>query len=182
MPDVRRIETRQPPQCAQGHRCQQRRDDRRPACRRRASQDDQDRHADHPVGSRRAARHLVAQRGDDGGREGQRRRRSGRTPDRNGDPRFQGPAAGSRPRRPRTRQHRRLRNPDRRRGLVRRVRRAGSGPRPRRALHPHQLRDLVADRRSQDPHPERLPHRAPGRARLDRRRHLRGARSPRPRA
>ena len=41
----------------------------------RASQDHQDRHADDPVRPRGAARNLVAQRRDAGGRQGQRRGR-----------------------------------------------------------------------------------------------------------
>ena len=57
---------------------------------------------------------LLTQCRDDGGGEDQRRGRSRRTADRNGDPRFEGAAAGSRPRCARTGQHRRLRDPDRR--------------------------------------------------------------------
>ena len=66
-----------------------------PMVARADSKIDQDRHADHPVRPRRAARHFVAQRGDDGSREGQRRRRPRRPADRDGDPRFRRAAAGS---------------------------------------------------------------------------------------
>ena len=97
----------------------------------------------------RPARHVVAQRGADGSREGQCRRRSRRTDDRTRRPRHQGPAAGSRPRRPRARQLGRLRDADRRRSVDRCLRRARGGARPRHPLPPHQFGNIIAQRRSQ---------------------------------
>ncbi len=72
-----------------------------------------------------------------------------------------------------------LRAADRRRSLVRLLRGPGSRARSRQhRLHPHQQRDLVADRRSQDPRADRLPRRAPGRARRGGRQHLSRAITP----
>ena len=138
----------------------------------RRQQIDQDRHVDHSFRPGRAARHFLAQRGDDRSGEDQRRRRPRRAADRDGHPRFEGAAAGSGTAGARTRQHRRLRDFDRCGGVVGRVRRARGGARSRHALPAHQLGNQRTDRRSEAAPAERVPHLPPGRPRFDRRRHL----------
>ena len=49
-------------------------------------------------------------------------------------------------------------------------------------VHAHQLGDVLADGRSEDPHPDRLPLMPPGYSRCRRERRLRGRRSPRRRS
>ena len=58
------------------------------------------------------------------------------------------------------------------RGVVGSVRGSRGRARSWRALHSHQLGNLLADGRSEAAHPERVPLRAPGHPRLDRRRQL----------
>ena len=86
---------------------------------------------------------------------------------------FKRPTPGGRTHRARTREQHGLRVADRCRSVVRFLRGPGSRARSGRyRLHPHQQRNLVTDRRPQDPRTYRLPRRAPGRARCGGWQHL----------
>ena len=93
--DKRQPDSSQSPRPAQGRRGRHRRRAGGADGRPRRQQIDQDRHVDHSFRPGRAARHFLAQRGDDRSGEDQRRRRPCRAADRDGHPRFEGAAAGS---------------------------------------------------------------------------------------
>ena len=166
-PDVKRQpDSCQSPRPAQGRRGRHRRRAGGTDGRPRRQQVDQDRHVDDSFRPGRAARHFLAQRGDDRSGEDQRRRRPRRAADRDGHPRFEGAAAGSGTAGARAHQHRRLRDFDRCGGLVGRLRRARGGARPRHAVPAHQLGNQRTDRRSEAAPAERVPHLPPGRPRF----------------
>ncbi len=133
----------------------------------------QDRRADRAVGPGRHPRPDQRRRPEGRVRQVQRGGRHQRPQDRDGRPRLQGRAAGSRQGDARPHQQRQVRDHPRCRGVERRLRGAGGDPRSGRVLHPLQFRDLVADGRSQAACADGVPHGPPGHPRRDRRRRLR---------